>query len=305
LGAYLGEDVVIRLLPGTSLAASRVASASSEIPEGRTFSPDLQSWVAGRYAVAESFRARPPLRQAQKSSLTAFAKAFGDEGALKRVLAAVEQVRAVKDIRDRTGILWSAIAPKDASFRAISKAWTLRSVHLRQWVNETYPRQRDETITAGIFVSLNLFYETGVDVAEAAWRVVKGDCAFDFAYNGTTPAQGFPWKETAPLMSAVAALEGARPTAGSAEALLLKAARAFARAPVRYAGDAHLAAAGTIASHDPRLAYVQAANAAMFHARAGKGAFKEAIQCAHSLAMQHGWTDLATVLGWAAGTSTT
>jgi hypothetical protein len=306
LGYSLGEDVVIRLLPGVSIADARVGGASDERAEGETFSPNLRSWVAARYATRQWLRSRPPLKPSEKKALVRLAAAFGDDGVLARALKAARvarQMQTVKVPREqvgqfqkaRRGVLWSAIAPRDATLRAITNARSLGSVNLRTWSKTAFESDPGEPIGAGIFVSMNVFYKTGIDVSAAARVVVAADATFDFTYNGFTYGPATEWKETS-LVRAASVLSRKKPDPKSTEGLLLIAARMFARSPQTYAGAAHLAAARAIARDDPKLAYVQASNAAIFRARAGKGVYPEAIAFARSLAHAHGWTDLARLL---------
>ncbi|MBD2768101.1 hypothetical protein IC235_09385 [Hymenobacter sp. BT664] len=294
------DDIIIRLLPGRNIGNSPVAIAWGYVTEGMTIAPDLKRFVAARLAQMDAADPDNFPTQEEQDQLLRFASEFGDVASTASVLQALNGARLIDEYHPRAGALWSAASGDDPLCMSLAATRILRERAIGHWFTKAVYEIPEVDIVWRIYLAYHLREQTGVDVTEAAWRLVMSDNVFDSTYDGYTRGPATANWENEPLVLAVQWLQQQQTlNSGYAQTDLWQAAQLYAANPLGYDGAAHLAVAKKIASDDPILAYTQTANAAAFFARATKETPKEAIVFAHQLAVENGWEDLSTVLEWA------
>lgn len=294
-----GDEVVLRLQPGRPLNRTRIAVTYWSFTDGLTISPDLARFIAGRLAQLDTTKSQVLEQEGPRSKLLQFASEFGDTASTERVLDALPRARTLPERNLRSAALWEAADRDEPLFQVLAGAWSRSGAELGDWVNEAITRFPEEELVWRLYVAYHVTEGTGVDVTEAAWKVVMSDALFDATYNGVMPGPALNVWSLAPLVHAAQWLEG-RSLQGldKRRALSLDAARAFAREPEAYSGVEHLEAARALAGEDPTLAYVHAVSAGAFFVRAtGKTPAASIVLC-HELAQAQGWAELVQVLEW-------
>ncbi len=294
------DQIILRLLPERSLANSPVAVAWSFVTEGMTIAPDLERFVAGRLAQMDAANPDNSWSQEMQHDLLQFASEFGDITSTENALKSLDDSRSIEGVLPRQGKLWAAACPDNPWCKALAAAWSLRGQAASNWAKNAIREIPEITIAWCIYLASQLRDAADTDVTEAAWRLIRDDDVFDSTYTGYTRGTSTADWENEPLVQAVHWLQrqGYHELTGS-QTDLWEAAQVYAEDPLNYDGAQHLAAAKKIASADPILAYIQAANAAAFFARATQQKPVEAIVFAHNLAVENGWENLREVLNWA------
>lgn len=291
------DEFVIRFLPGKNITNSPVAVALWTETEGLTIAPDIKRFLAG-FMVYTDIAVRE-ISEDAKNQMLNFASQFGDISSNKAVLRALDEAKAIQGARDRKAILWAAAGANDPIFRVISAAWQLAKKDAGDWAAKAILENPELDIPWRIYFYYNSIYKTGIDLTEAAWRLIESDDVFDSTYTGYTqgPTKGL-W-EGKPLDDAVKWLQEQEKAEIKTHPCLWKAVQAFAEDPENYNGGEHLTAAQEIASENPELAYTCAANAAAYYAHATERTPRSAIVFAHELAVANGWQELQILLNWA------
>lgn len=290
------NEICLRLQPGLPLSQTHVAIALWNVTEALTIAPSIAESVAG--VIAYVSRGSKPPAGRDAASLVAYGRAFGSTGAVDAACALLEPVCAMASDLDRKAAFWAGADPADPVFATLAQAWALAEEAAAAWADAA---RHDAAldIPLRIYVCHHVLRRTGVDVTQEAWRLVCADETVDPSYVGTNRGARRSWMGR-PLLRAIQYLQ-TRQAAGwtPPNPLLWRAAEAYAAAPNAYDGGAHLEAAQALAADDPLQAFVQARNAAAFHAYGAERTPKAAIVFAHDLAVRHGWGDLAVTLGWA------
>jgi hypothetical protein len=294
-----GDEFVLRLLPGKNLTNSPVAVAWWSETEGLTIAPDIGRFIAGAMAytdVAGSF-----ISEDDRDYLLEFASEFGDisTSSTEAVISALDEAESLQDSRDRKAILWGTMGPNEPMCQIIKTAWQLAQKDAAEWAEKAIHENPELEIPWRIYTSYHVIYETGVDLTEAAWRLITSNDVFDATYTGYSrgPTKG-TWTGR-PIVDAVKWLQRQGNCEVKIYPALWKAAQAFAEDPENYDGSEHLVAAQKIASENPVLAYTCLANAAAYYAHATEQTPIRAIVFAHELAVANGWQELQILLSWA------
>jgi hypothetical protein len=299
---HKADELVLHLRPGQPLAKTRVGVAFWSFTEGLTIAPDLARFVAGRLAHLDITQVPKVDDEKLRAELLRFSGEWGGpEGteSTERVLAAVPGARERTEAYERMAALWEAADPREPYFQVLGKAWSLAGDELGAWVDTALQRFPEEELLSKLYVSHHVLRKTGVDVTDAAWKVVLSDALFDATYTGANQGAAFKVWKYAPLAQAVKWLDTQNPQGlDKPRALSLEAARAFAREPKTYSGVDHLEAARELKTDAPELAYTHAVTAAAFYVRATDKTPAASIALCHELARDQKWPELSQVLGW-------
>lgn len=293
IGRHSAGWVGLLLEPDRALAETSVVELLRAPREGVTFAPDLARLVAGRIAYMNVIPAK-----ATRKAIASLAVELGDRGAVERVLEVTAKMRASLDPISRSGKLFASIAGEDPLFEILSIAWCGDADAATRSIKRPPARIEGHLLYAKLALANAYFGATGGDRSEEAWRVVQGDISADFTYTGTGAGLLLGARAAGALVWAAKALDGIDRPRDTARAASLEAARAFAAKPEKYDGAAHLTAAKQLAAKHPALAYQHALNAATAYARKSLKVHTEAISLALTLAQDHGWADIATILEW-------
>lgn len=291
------DEFVIRLLPGRNLSNSPVAVVWWSVTEGLTIAPDIKRFLPGLMAYADI--AAGKISDEAKNQMLSFASEFGDISSTQAVIKALDEAKAIQDARDRKAILWAAAGVNSPIFKTISVAWQLSKKDAGDWAAKAILENPALDIPWRIYFYYNFIYKTGIDLTEAAWRLVESDDVFDSTYTGYTKGNMKGQWEGKPLDEAVKWLQKQEDFELKTHPSLWKAVQAFAEDPENYNGSEHLTAAEEIAAENPELAYTCVANAAAYYAYATERTPINAIVFAHELAVANGWQELEILLSWA------
>lgn len=291
------DEFVLRFLPGRNLTNSPVAVAWWAQTEGLTIAPDIKRFLAGFMAYTDI--AAQEISEDAKNQMLNFATEFGDISSTKAVIAAIDKAKTIQSAVDRKAILWEAAGPNDPIFQTISAAWKLEEEDAGDWAAKAILENADIDIPWRIYLYYNFIYETGINLTEAAWRLIESDDVFDSTYTGYTQGNRTGQWGGRPLIRAVKWLQEKENFELKTHPSLWKAVEAFAEDPENYNGSEHLVAAQEIASENPELAYSCAANAAAYYAYTTERTPRSAIVFAHELAVANGWQELKILLSWA------
>ena len=290
------DEFVIRFIPGKNLSNSPVAVAWWSVTEGLTIAPDIKQFLAGFMAYTDI--AAREISEDVKNQVLNLASEFGDISSTQAVIKALDRAKAIQDARDRKAILWAAAGANNSIFRTISEAWKLAKQDAVDWAAKAILENPDIDIPWRIYFYYNFIYKTGIDLTQAAWRLIESNDVFDSTYTGRTKGNRMGQWEGRPLIRAVKWLQEQENFELKTYFSLWKAVQAFAEDPENYNGSEHLTAAQEIASENPELAYTCVANAAAYYAYATEKTPKSAIIFAHELAVANKWQELEILLSW-------
>jgi hypothetical protein len=234
-----------------------------------------------------------------KNQMLRFASAFGDISSTQTVINALDAAKAIPGAIDRKAFLWAAAGVDNPIFNTISTAWQLEGKDAADWAANAILDNPELDIPWRIYFDYNFIYKTGIDLTEAAWRLVESDDVFDSTYTGYTKGNITGQWEGKPLDDAVKWLQEQADFELKTHPSLWNAVQAFAEDPENYNGGEHLTAAEEIAAENPALAYTCVANAAAYYAYATERTPISAILFAHELAVANGWQELEILLRWA------
>jgi len=178
------DEFVLRFLPGRNLTNSPVAVAWWAETEGLTIAPDIKRFLAGFMAYTDI--APQEISEDVKNQMLNFAAEFGDISSTRAVIAAIDKAKTIQSARDRKAILWEAAGPNDPIFQTISTAWKLEEEDAEDWAAKAILENADIDIPWRIYFYYNFIYKTGIDLTEAAWRLIERDDVFDSTYTGYT-----------------------------------------------------------------------------------------------------------------------
>ena len=291
------DEFVIRFLPGKNIINSPIAVAWWSVTEGLTIAPNIKQFLAGFMAYTD-IAARGISEDIEKQILD-LALEFGDISSTQAVLKALDKAKIIQGSRDRQAILWGEAEENDPIFQTISAAWKFEEQDAGDWSAKAILENPDIDIPWRIYFYYNCIYRTGIDLTEAAWRLIKSDDVFDSTYTGYNKGNRIGQWEGRPLIRAVKWLQEQENFELKTHPSLWKAVQAFAEDPEEYNGSEHLIAAQEIASENPELAYTCVANAAAYYAYTTEITPISAIVFAHELAVANKWQELEILLSWA------
>jgi hypothetical protein len=290
------DEFVLRFLPGRNITNSPVAVAWWTATEGFTIAPDLKRFLAGFMAYTDI--AAREISEDAKNKMLNFSSEFGDISSTTAVLTTVDEAKVIQDARDRKAILWAAGGANNPMCRTISAAWQLDKKDAGDWAERAIHDNPEVDIPWRVYFYYNSIYKTGIDLTEAAWRLIVSDDVFDTTYTGYNRGNRKGMWEGRPLLRAVKWLQEQENIELKTHPSLWEAVQAFAEDPENYNGSEHLTAAQEIAFENPELAYTCAANAAAYYAHATERTPRSAIVFAHELAVANGWQELEILLSW-------
>ena len=291
------NSIVLRVVPGRALHECPVGICWGSVTEAMTIAPDLNRFVAGRMASIDMAHPARSISADIAQQILKFAAAYDGVSSAEAVLKAIPKVTVIAEPRIRRGQLWQAACPDEPLCQVIAGAWSHEGDQIGPWLDGLETSARMTDIALRLFVTYHARHETGLDITAEAWRLVEGDNVFDATYTGAVLGIDRGTVRDDALSLAVRWLQKKGFVAPRDRETLWRAALAYQEGP-KYDGALHLQAASEFAERDPELAFRQAANAAMFFARATENAPKSAIAFAHELAHRANWVNVATLLEW-------